>query len=191
VLLLMCICPNFKVDMYTKTTKVKKITIAQYDNDVQLYFDAVPFLKLQIDQKDPMAYTDDAFIRDIFLQLKQESLPAEFCLEFSRQKTCWMMNKSQLSSQSLMDDASACYVNLKNTGAWKVKLYRNTQIIALTTQLSDLKTEISKLKASPTQKDSGTTVKGTSNNRYVFESWHVERVTNNAEHNMIKRNRKT
>jgi hypothetical protein len=107
-------------------TKVKKITIAQYDNDVQLYFDTVKFLKLQIDQKDPTAYMEDAFIRDIFLQLKQESLPAEFCLEYSCQKTCWMMNKSQLSSQSLMDDASAYYVNLKNTCTWKVELSRNT-----------------------------------------------------------------
>ncbi len=101
------------------------------------------------------------------------------------------MNESQLSSQSLMGDASAYYVNLKNTGAWKVKLSRNTQIIALTTQLSKLKTEISKLKASPMQNNSGTTVKGTSNNKYVFELWRVERVNNNAEHNMIKRNGKT
>jgi hypothetical protein len=46
--------------------------------DVQLFFDAIKFLKLHIDQKDPSAYTEDAFIRDIFLQLKQESLPAEF-----------------------------------------------------------------------------------------------------------------
>jgi hypothetical protein len=190
-LILARICPNFKVVMYAKITKVKKITIAQYDNDVQLYFDTVKFLKLQIDQKDPTAYMEDAFIRDIFLQLKQESLPAEFCLEYSCQKTCWMMNKSQLSSQSLMDDASAYYVNLGNTGARKVELSRNTQIIALTTQLSELKTENSKLKASPKQNNSGTTVKGTLNNKYVFEPWRIERVNNKAEHNMIKRDGKT
>jgi hypothetical protein len=177
--------------MYTKMTKVKKITIAQYDNDVQLYFDAVQFLKLQIDQKDSTAYMDNAFIRDIFLQLKQEFLPSEFCLEFGRQETCWMMNKSRLSSQFSMYDASAYYVNLKNTSAWKVELSRNTQIINLTTQLYDLKMEISKLKAPPTQKDSGTAVIGTSNNRYVFEHWCVERVNNNAEHNMIERDGKT
>jgi hypothetical protein len=70
--------PNFKVDMFSEIAKVKKLSISQYDNDVQLYFDAITFLKLQIDQKDSTAYTEDAFIRDIFLQLKHESLPAEF-----------------------------------------------------------------------------------------------------------------
>jgi hypothetical protein len=40
--------PNFKIDMYAKITKVKKLTIAQHDNDVQLFFDAVKFLKIQI-----------------------------------------------------------------------------------------------------------------------------------------------
>jgi hypothetical protein len=56
--------------MYAEITKVKKLTIAQYNNHVQLYFDAVTFLMLHIDQKDPTAYTKDAFICNIFLQLK-------------------------------------------------------------------------------------------------------------------------
>jgi hypothetical protein len=33
-LILAWICPNFKVDMYAEITKVKKLTIAQHDNDV-------------------------------------------------------------------------------------------------------------------------------------------------------------
>jgi hypothetical protein len=32
------ICPNFKVDMYMEIGKVKKLIIAQHDNDVQLFF---------------------------------------------------------------------------------------------------------------------------------------------------------
>ena len=56
------ICPNFKVGMYAEIGKVEKLTIAQFDNDVQLYFNAVKFIKLQIDQKDPTAYTEDSFI---------------------------------------------------------------------------------------------------------------------------------
>jgi hypothetical protein len=61
------IFPNFKVDMYIEIGKVKKLTIAQHDNGVQLFFDAAKYMKLQIDQKDPTAYTEDAFIWDIFL----------------------------------------------------------------------------------------------------------------------------
>jgi hypothetical protein len=76
-LILAPIFPNFKVNMYTKITKVKKLTIAQHDNDGQLFFDAIKYLKLHIDQKDLTAYTEDAFIWDIFIQLKQDSLPAE------------------------------------------------------------------------------------------------------------------
>jgi hypothetical protein len=130
--------------MYTEITKVKKLTIAQCDNNMQLYFDAVTFLKLHIDQKDPTVYTKDAFICNIFLQLKNESLPEEFCLEFSCQETCWMMNKSFISLQDLIDDASAYYVNPKNTRAWKIKLSKNSQIITLTNQLTELKTKIAK-----------------------------------------------
>jgi hypothetical protein len=77
-LILAHICPNFKVDMYTKITKVRKLTITQHDNYFQLFFDAIKYLKLHIDQKDPTAYTEDSFIWDIFIQLKQDSLPAEF-----------------------------------------------------------------------------------------------------------------
>jgi hypothetical protein len=71
-LILARIRPNYKVDMYSEITKVKKQSIAMYDNDVQLFFDAIKYLKLHIDQKDPTAYTEDAFIRDIFMQLKHD-----------------------------------------------------------------------------------------------------------------------
>ena len=56
------ICPNFKVNMYYEITKLKKLSIAQYLQDVQLFFNAIKFYKLHIDQNDPTAYTDDAFI---------------------------------------------------------------------------------------------------------------------------------
>ncbi len=112
------ICPNFKVNMYYEITKLKKLSIAQYLQDVQLFFNAIKFYKLHIDQNDPTAYTDDAFIWDIFLQLKQDSLPAEFWLGFGHQETQWMMNKIKIMSDSLMEDAAAYYVNLKNTGNW-------------------------------------------------------------------------
>ena len=191
-LVLARIRPNFKVDMFTEIAKVKKLSISQHDNDVQLYFDAITFLKLQIDQKDPTAYTEDAFIRDIFLQLKHESLPAEFRLEFARQETRWLMNKSVVTSQELMDDASAYFINLKNTGAWKMEISRNSQIIALTTQLTELKTEMSKLSASKgTPKLDDGKPAGGKGEKYVFELWRLEKVNNDAEHNMVERGGKT
>ena len=74
-------------------------------------------------------HTDKAFLRDIFLQLKHDSLPSKFCLEFSRQETLWMMNKEQVTSRSLMDDAAAYYVNLKNTGSWKTEMSATVNLL--------------------------------------------------------------
>jgi hypothetical protein len=148
-------------------------------------------LKLQIDQKDSTAYTEDAFIRDIFLQLKNDRLPAEFRLEFSGQETRWLMNKSPVTSQELMDDASAYFINLKNTGAWKIEISSNSQIIALTTQLTELKTEFAASKASKgtpkldDDKHTGGPAK------YVFEVWRLEKIDNKVEHIMVERDGKT
>ena len=39
-----------------------------------------------------------------------------------------MMNKAKITSASLMDDASAYFINLKNTGNWKTEMSRNTTL---------------------------------------------------------------
>jgi hypothetical protein len=77
-LILRRLCPHHKVDMYAKIKKAKKLIVAQFDNDIHLFFDAMKSIKLQINQKDSWAYTDDAFVHDLFLQLKDESLPLDF-----------------------------------------------------------------------------------------------------------------
>ncbi len=52
-----------------------------------------------------MAYTDDTFVHDIFLQLKDEALPLEFKNEFTSLERCWQMDKEIVTSQLLMDEA--------------------------------------------------------------------------------------
>ena len=73
-LILQCLQPHNKVNMYSKIGAIKQITIAQYDNDINLFFDSIKSVKLQIDSKDPMpmAYTDQASVRDMFVQLKND-----------------------------------------------------------------------------------------------------------------------
>jgi hypothetical protein len=61
-LTLWCLQPHHKVDIYSKIDAVKKMMLAQYDNDINLFFDSIKSVKLQINSKDPMAYTDDAFV---------------------------------------------------------------------------------------------------------------------------------
>jgi hypothetical protein len=101
------------------------------------------------------------------------------------------MNKSVVTSQELMNDAAAYFVNLKNAGAWKIEISRNSQIIALTTQLTELKTEIGKLSASKgTPKlDDGKPAGGSA--KYIFELWRLEKIDNKNEHIMVECDGKT
>ncbi len=76
--------------MYAEIGKAKKLTVAQFDNDIILFFDAMKSTKLQIDQKDSLACMDDAFVQDLFIQLKDESLPLDFKQEFTNgQRNCY------------------------------------------------------------------------------------------------------
>ena len=113
--------PHHKVGMYAEIGKAKKLTVAQFDNDIHLFFDAMKTIKLQIDQKDSMAYTDDAFVRDIFIQLRDEALPTDFKHEFTSLERRWQMDKEIVTPQSLMDDAGTYYTNLVGSGSWKLE----------------------------------------------------------------------
>jgi YHS domain-containing protein len=133
--------PHYKVDMYSEIGTIKKMTIAQFDNDINLFCDSIKSVKLQIDSKDPNAYTDEAFVRDIFVQVKNELLPHNFKSEFTSLERRWQMSKEIVTSQSLMDDASTYYTNMVASGDWKSEVNKHAQIIALTTQLTELKEE--------------------------------------------------
>ncbi len=74
-------------------------------------------IKLQIDQKDSLAYMDDAFVQDLFIQLKDESLPLDFKHKFTALERCWQMDKKIVTLQSLMDDAGTYYTNLIGSGS--------------------------------------------------------------------------
>ena len=186
--------PHHKVDMYAEIGKAKKLTVAQFDNDIHLFFDAMKTFKLQIDQKDSMAYTDDAFVRDIFIQLKDETLPTDFKHEFTSLERRWQMDKEIVTPQSLMDDAGTYYTNLVGSGSWKLESSKHAQIIALTTQLSEMKTELHSLsKLSKTNKTKDLTDKTPSNDKNYgkFDTWRLTKVNNNVEFNMIEKDGKT
>jgi hypothetical protein len=177
--------------MYAEIGKAKKLTVAQFDKNIHLFFDAMKSIKLQIYQKDSAAYTDDAFVRDLFLQLKDESLLSDFKHKFTSLEQCWQMDKEIVTPQSLMDDAGTYYTNLFGSGSWKLESNKLAQIIALTRQLSELKTEIQSL----TKHASDKSLKGTttdephtsSKNYGNFEAWRLVKVNNNAEFNTVEK----
>ncbi len=108
------------------------------------------------------------------------------------------MNKAKITSDLLMDDAAAYFINLKNTGNWKTEISRNTQIIALTMQISELETKVSKLShfkapmGHSTTPSGGTGTAGDARTgNYSFELWRLEKVDSKAEHSMIEWDGKT
>ncbi len=139
------ICPHYKVDMYLEIEKMKKENLEKYENNLKLFFDSICYHKLHIDQKNPLAYTDDQFVRDIFKQLRGKQLPPAFCLEFEHAKIKWLMNRENYSSESLMNEVSLYYFNLKSSGGWKIETNKHQQIIALTTQIDEMNDKLSKL----------------------------------------------
>jgi hypothetical protein len=172
--------------MHAEIGKAKKLTTAQFDSDIHLFFNAMKRIKLQIDQKDSLAYTDDTFVQDLFIQLKGESLPLDF-----KHKRCWQMDKEIITPQSLMNDAGTYYTNLIGSGSWKMRLTKHAQIIALTTQLSKHKMKIYLL----TENASKESLKGSTadkpssspKNYGNFEAWRLIKVNSNAEFTMVEK----
>ena len=183
--------------MFLEIEKIKKEKLEHHENNPDLFFDAICCHKLLIDQKNPLAYTDDQFVQDIFKELKSDHLPSSFCLEFECAEIKWLMNCKNYTSAGLMCKASLYYLNLKFSGAWKMEINKHQQIIALTTQLSDMKSESLKLtNASKGGGNGGGTSGGTllvktsdesQQKKGSFPLWRLEKIPSSAEHNMVKR----
>jgi hypothetical protein len=175
--------PHHKVDMYAEIGNVKKLTLAQYDNNAHLFCNAINSKKLAIDMKDPTAYTDDSLVQDLFQAFKHDSLPTDFKSEFTSLERCWKMDNENVTLQSLMADASSYYTNLVASGNWRLEINKHAQIIALTTQISKLKSEISQVKTST--KPSGDTGKILCNKSDNFQRWPLTKIDNGNKFNMV------
>ena len=62
-LILWCLRPHYKVDMYSEIGAIKQMTIVQYDEDINLFFDSIKSVKLQIDSKDPVVRSHHLVLR--------------------------------------------------------------------------------------------------------------------------------
>jgi hypothetical protein len=173
--------------MYLKIDKLKKETLEQYINNVDLHFDSVHYHKLQIDQKNPTLYTDDQFVWGIFKQLKGKSLPSAFCLEFECAEVKWLINHENYTAKSLMTESSLFCLNLKSSGSWKIETNKHQQIIALITQHKEMETKLAKLTAkvggAPLTKIST----NTHNMKGKFPLCCLKKVLNSKERCMVKR----
>ena len=62
-----------------KITEAKELELQDYKFNVSSYFDAMKVMEIKIYQKGPLAYSDEAFVPDLFSQLKDAplSIPSE------------------------------------------------------------------------------------------------------------------
>ena len=133
--------PFYMADMWTEIDALKKVTLAGFDFNVTAYFDRIKEMKALIDQKDPTAYTPDAFTRDILAQLKTSGV-ASFNTKTEQLEIDWMMGSSQLTPVELMNKSELLYTNLEKSGQWKREHSRNDQILTLTTKVNELQVKL-------------------------------------------------
>ena len=92
--------PHYQVDMFNELTKIKALTLKQFGNNMVTYLDEMKAKKLLIDEKDAAAYTDRAYVKDIFTQLKLAPVDA-FTKEYEQMRTKWLRNKEVVTSITL------------------------------------------------------------------------------------------
>lgn len=146
--------PHYKVDMFAEVDKMRKIELKDFNFDLTKYFDKMKQQKILIDQKDRRAYTDDAYLRDLFRQLK-EAPNESFRVEYENQETKWLTGKTTITPTQLMLEAQVHYTNLDKNNNWKPEHHPRSQIVALTTQLSAMQTQIEELKKAKSNSSGG------------------------------------
>lgn len=139
--------PHYKVDMFAEVDKMRRIELKDFNYEIPKYFDKMKKQKILIDQKDRRAYTEDAFLRDLFRQLK-DAPNESYRVEYENQETKWLTGKLSITPHQLMTDAAVHYTNLDQNGGWKAEHHPKAQIVALTTKLTALQTQIEELKKS-------------------------------------------
>ena len=135
---------HWKVDTFKLIKDVKNLTLESKRWNVLEYCDEMKMMKEKIDTIDKKAYTDDAFVGDLFTQLKLAPIDA-FSNEYERQEIDWTMGK-RVISETLIDDALLLYTNMERRSLWKPALSKKAQIITLPSEVSESKRNIDNFK---------------------------------------------
>jgi hypothetical protein len=191
--------PHYKVDLFADIKECKEMRVADYKYNLPNFFDALKDKKIEIDIKSSTAYTDEAYIRDILLQLK--SVPIDiFAKEYASLENRWLMGKEVIDPETLIDEAILMYVNLDKTGQWTIGHSAKDQIIALTSEVRALKTKLESVAkpANATAEKTGGNGSGNGGGNggangsgpWKFEEWRLTKVDNGKEHSMINKDGK-
>ena len=111
--------PHYKVDIYTKIGYAKAMKLSNYKFNVSAFLDAMKEIKLKTNEKDANTYTNDAFVHDIFFQLKEAPVKS-FKTGYELLDTKYMTGKIHVDLAGLMDEAEFHYTNLSNNNGWTI-----------------------------------------------------------------------
>ena len=195
-ILLSRVKPHYQVDMWQELKKSKELTLKQFGNNVVQYLDEMKIMKMSIDEKDIGAYTDNAYVKDIFAQLKLAPVDS-FSQEYERLESRWLLGKELVNSESLRRESIMHYTQLDNDGKWAGQYSAKDQIVILTTKVTEqtsqmlaMTTELNSMKSGTGyQKQSSTFQKG--ENRIGVDEWRLTKVENGKEFGAIEFNGKT
>ena len=135
-ILLSRVKPHYQVDMWQELKKSKELTLKQFGNNVVQYLDEMKIMKMSIDEKDIGAYTDNAYVKDIFAQLKLAPVDS-FSQEYERLESRWLLGKELVNSESLRRESIMHYTQLDNDGKWAGQYSAKDQIVILTTKVTE------------------------------------------------------
>ena len=177
--------PHFNVDMWKELSKIKGLTLKQFGDNPAKYLDEMKLMKLSIDEKDPAAYPDKMYVKDILAQLVLAPVDS-FALEYERLHTSWLRGKEHLTSASLRREAITHYTQLVNDDKWSGRMGARDQVVVLTTKMNVMTAELTRLAASgggggkPTAAPKTEAGKAITN-RFTIHEWRLKKINNGKE----------
>ena len=137
------------------------------------------------------------FVQDLFKQLKTAPVDS-FVQKYELLEADWLVDKINLTSASLIRDASSHYRQLDAKKMWQGQLNARAQVVLLTTQVKALSTQLAAVQSSKSPATSSTTTapsqpnsSSTNQAGHTFEMWRLTKIDNGKEHSAIEKDGKT
>ena len=154
-LMLSGIKPHLHVDMWAKMKKTKELTLQQHGNSPVKSLDEMKMKKLLIDKKDPNAYSDNLYVKDIFAQLMLAVVLTLTHLSMKKHTFVGCMERRLLRLTLFVAKQSFITLIFTTTKKWLRQHSATDQVVILTTtseeqskQMRTMATDLSKLKSS-------------------------------------------
>ena len=169
--------PNAKINTFNELAKVKAIKPYDYQFDITEWESNMEAGRNLVELKCPGAYHEDQYILDLF-----KGASTTPCKTYSSQvetmKQNWLLgiNGTELwTKDTISTQLVQLYTNMTQDGTWQRELSETSQIIALTTQITEMEKRFEQsTKAFATSTDVATKKAAPKSGAYTVEPWRLE-----------------